>query len=159
WRALLEAGYLTKDDCLDFLTWLLRQLGRHLTAYDLVRFHHRGANYPDALLLDAVLKTAFSLVENYPDLCMPGPGESPQEAAKRRRRGRGLRQGWLHHRALEGLPVPDAPTSPGENARVLPCPRVPEEQLVTPATRSRRLYAGDPLVPGARLLAVLHESV
>src|SRR5262249_43460083 len=40
----------------DLLAHLLRLNGRHLSAYDLVTFHHRGANYPDALLLDEVLK-------------------------------------------------------------------------------------------------------
>jgi hypothetical protein len=43
--------------------------------------------------------------------------------------------------------VPDAPTSPGENARVLPPPlaRVPEEQILQPHRRSRKLFAGQPL--------------
>ncbi|HEV3078713.1 MAG TPA: hypothetical protein VGY66_03000, partial [Gemmataceae bacterium] len=39
------------EDYVDFLSYLLRQTARHLTAYDLITFHHRGANYPDALLL------------------------------------------------------------------------------------------------------------
>ncbi len=43
--------------------------------------------------------------------------------------------------------MPDLPTSPGENSRVLPPshPRVPEEQILQPSRRKRRLYAGDPL--------------
>ena len=53
---------------MDFLGWLLRQLGRHLTAYDLVVFHHRGANYPDALVLDAVLKAYLIRIERRPEL-------------------------------------------------------------------------------------------
>src|SRR5262245_18408218 len=49
--SLRQSDRISSADEADFLTWLLRQLGRHLTAFDLVRFHHRGANYPDALLL------------------------------------------------------------------------------------------------------------
>ena len=43
--------------------------------------------------------------------------------------------------------MPDAPTSPGENARVLPEPfvRVPQEQLDSPLRRERRLFAEKPL--------------
>src|SRR5262249_18788077 len=48
--------HISTGQTLDFLGSLLCQLSRHLTAYDLVTFHHRGANYPDALLLDAALK-------------------------------------------------------------------------------------------------------
>jgi len=118
----------------------LRQLGRHLTAYDLVTFHHRGANYPDALLLDAALKNYLSLSERQPDLLM---GDSRVSTLRRR----ALRQACLLRHVYEGHAVPDAPTSPGENARVLPPPhaRVPEEQILQPTTRRRRLYADDPL--------------
>jgi hypothetical protein len=59
--------------------------------------------------------------------------------------------------------VPDAPTSPGENARVLlpPYRRVPDEQLTNPARRTRRLYAGDPLAAhlGPRAGLVLQQSM
>ena len=37
-------GALRDDEVVDFLAHVLRQLCRHLTAYDLVTFHHRGAN-------------------------------------------------------------------------------------------------------------------
>ena len=57
---------------MDFLGWLLRQIGRHLTAYDLVTFHHRGANYPDALVLDAVLKAYLARIEREPELFLDG---------------------------------------------------------------------------------------
>src|SRR5262249_20344183 len=70
------------------------------------------------------------------------------EAGDRGRlRRRALRQGWLLRRHYEGHLVPDAPTSPGENARVLPPPhrRVPEEQILQVIQRTRRLYDGDPL--------------
>ncbi|MCI0460828.1 MAG: hypothetical protein L0Z62_28095 [Gemmataceae bacterium] len=138
---LVEQGYLTVEAQVDFLGYLLRQIGRHLTAYDLVTFHHFGANYPDALLLDAVLKTYLHLIERHPTL-FEGEGRA-------RVRRRALRQGWLLRRRYEGHLVPDAPTSPGENARVLPPPhtRVPEEQITMPHRRRRRLYDGDPL-PG-----------
>src|SRR5205807_1507834 len=51
-RELVAQGTLTIAEQTDALGGLLCQLGRHLTAYDLITFHHRGANYPDALLLD-----------------------------------------------------------------------------------------------------------
>jgi hypothetical protein len=140
---LVSRGHLTTAAQVDFLGYLLRHLGRHLTAYDLVTFHHRGANYPDALLLDAVLKAYLTLTEAHPGLFAPD-GEDTKTARLRRR---ALRQGWLLRRSYEGLPVPDAPTSPGENARVLPPPhqRVPDEQIYNPARRTRCLFAGDPL--------------
>src|SRR5206468_5012804 len=69
-EALRVQGHLTAAQQIDALGGLLRQLGRHLTAYDLVTFHHRGANYPDALLLDAALKNYLSLIERQRDLLM-----------------------------------------------------------------------------------------
>src|SRR5262249_5723310 len=91
---------------------------------------------PDALLLDALLKATFTLARRRPELFRSS-----------RLRRRGLRQGWLLRRRYEGLLVPDQPTSLGENQRVLPEPfhRVPEEQILQPHLRSRKLFAGDPL--------------
>jgi hypothetical protein len=146
-QALAEDGWITVAQQADFLSHLLRQLGRHLTAYDLVTFHHRGANYPDTLLLDAALKAYLGLIERQPELLLARAGESEPELTSRRLRRRGLRQGWLLRRWYEGHPVPDAPTSEGENARVLPPPfvRVPSEQILQPSTRGKRLFADDPL--------------
>jgi hypothetical protein len=141
--ALLEkAGTLGPAQVLDFEGHLLRQLARHLTAYDLVTFHHRGANYPDALLLDLVLKDYLARLELTPELFDGDAG---------RLRRRALRQAWVMRRLCEDLPVPDVPTSPGEHARVFPegYPRVSEEQLLQVGRRRRRLFAGDPL--GERL--------
>ena len=39
---LQENQLLAPTEVVDFLGYLLRQIGRHLTAYDLVTFHHRG---------------------------------------------------------------------------------------------------------------------
>src|SRR5262249_35041333 len=132
-QLLLERDYFSPADLVDFLSYLLRQLGRHLTAYDLVTFHHFGANYPDALLLDAVLKWYLELIEQHPTLfTSPRSAEAVEKPPRLRRRA--LRQGWLLRRTYEGHPVPDAPTSPGENARAWPPPheRVPEEQITNP---------------------------
>ncbi len=139
-RQLVEKAFLTAQQHVDFLGWLLRQLARHLTAYDLITFHHRGANYPDALLLDSALKEFLRLLELYPALF-----EGDDRPARLRRRA--LRLAWLHRRRYEGHAVPDAPTSPGENMRILPPPfeRVPEEQIFNPGKRQKRLYYGDPL--------------
>jgi len=144
---LVDGGALAVVEQVDYLGTLLRQLGRHLTAYDLVKFHHGGANYPDALLLDAVLQIYLNLAERYPELFRPRPAGPEGGERQKRLRRRALRQGWLLRRHYEGHPVPDAPTCPGENARVLPSPyvRVPEEQITQPTRRTRRLYAGDPL--------------
>lgn len=150
-RLLNERGYLDDEQVIDFLGSLLIQIGRHLTAYDLITFHHRGANYPDALLLDLVLKEYLNWLERRPELW------------EQQHRRRALRQGWLLRRQYEGHQVPDMPTSPGENNRVLPSshPRVPEEQLLEPAKRTRCLYMEDPLpaVPRGRLGALLAHSV
>jgi hypothetical protein len=140
---LVEGGHLGVAEQAEFLGYLLRQLTRHVTAYNLVTFHHRGANYPDALLLDLVLKEYLRLIERHAELF------AKREGRQGRLLRRALRQGYLLRRHYEGLLVPDAPTSPGENARVLPPPhqRVPLEQIVQVVKRTRRLYQGDPL-PG-----------
>lgn len=144
-RLLEEQGTLTAAEHVDFLSALLRQLVRHLTAYDLVVFHHRGANYPDALLLDAALREYLDLVERHPALFAP---TAPKEAITGRLRRRALRQALLLRCQYEGHDVPDAPTSPGENARVLPpsFPRVPDEQIADPSKRRRQLFTNDPLL-------------
>ena len=161
-KGLTEAGALSSADEVDFWGWLLRQLGRHLTAYDLVTFHYRGANYPDALLLDAVLKRYIHLIENHSDL-FQGEGQADDARRERRLRRALLRQGCLSRLYYQDHPVPDAPTSPGENARVLPSPhvRVPEDQLLSVPRRRKRLYAGEPITalvsPTAR--TILGKSI
>jgi hypothetical protein len=150
------------EQVVDFLSYLLRHIGRHLTAFDLVVFHHRGANYPDALLLDSVLKEYLTLLDRRPELLLEA-GEEDEDIRRRKRiRRRALRQGWPLRRRYEGHAVPDLPTSPGENMRVLPPshPRVPEEQITQPARRTRRLYADDPLLSRLhdRLAEILRQS-
>jgi hypothetical protein len=44
------------------------------TAYDLITFHHRGANYPDALLLDHVLKRIVQNADLGPELYLADVG-------------------------------------------------------------------------------------
>ncbi len=146
-RELDRRTVLSTEQRIDFLSYLLRHIGRHLTAYDLVVFHHRGANYPDALLLDAVLKEYLALIESRSELFAETVGDDETVRRRKRIRRCALRQGWLLRRRYEGHAVPDLPTSPGENMRVLPPshPRVPEEQITQPAQRTRRLYAEDPL--------------
>jgi hypothetical protein len=176
-RELMERERLGAETLVSFWGHVLRQLGRHLTAYDLVTFHHRGANYPDALLLDTAIKECLRLAEHWPaaflwspnvydaalrssldecvrlaEQCSPSLAEQvralneigPRHARHRRR---ALRHGLLFRRLYEGHLVPDAPTSPGENSRVLPTPhvRVPEEQITELSRRTRRLFEGDSL--------------
>jgi hypothetical protein len=149
-RLLEEGGHLTTEMHADFLSFVLRHLVRHLTAYDLVTFHHRGANYPDALLIDAALRAYLVLAEKHPDLFVPSATDSAEIGQRKRIRRRALRLGFLLRRQYDGHAVPDAPTSPGENVRVLPAPfaRLPEEQILDPTHRSRRLFAAEPLALG-----------
>lgn len=162
-QLLVDQNALTPEERIDFLSYLLRHLARHLTAYDLVTFHHQGANYPDMLLLDAVLKVYLEMMDQRPDLWLATGGEDEAQAAIKRLRRRASRMGWLLRRRYEDHPIPDAPTSPGENTRVLPPPyaRVPEEQILDPSKRTRRLFAGDPLDPHLGNFAgeVLRQSV
>ena len=147
----LVSKLLSPAEEIDLVGFLLRQLGRHLTAYDLVLFHYRGANYPDALLLDALLRRLVLRAAAAPELL------ADADAGRMRRRA--LRQGLLLRRRYEGHAVPDAPTSPGENARVLPEPfaRVADEQIEHPGRRRRLLFAQEPT---ARLVpAALKEAV
>lgn len=115
---------------LDALGYMLRHLARHLNAFDLVRFHNMGANYPDALMLDAVLRAFIALAEG-------------RDLSSLQRRA--LRQGWLARKRCEGLRVPDRPVSPGENARDVPGggEPVPAAQITEPAARTRRLFADE----------------
>jgi hypothetical protein len=130
---------------IDSWTFMLRQLCRHLSAYDLVTFHHRGANYPDALLLDAVLRCFVAM------------------ASHDKQSRRAFRHACLMRRHYEGHLVPDAPTSPGENARVMPPshPRVDESQLTQSIRRRRKLFADAPLATllDANALKLLEQSV
>jgi hypothetical protein len=115
-------------------------------------FHNFGANYPDALFLDVLLAAYLQLIKTHPGLFgTTSEGSSATADAKRLRR-RALRQACLLRGSYEGHPVPDAPTSMGENARVLPAEfiRVPEEQILHAARRSRRLFERQPL---SRLLS------
>ena len=118
--SLEKAGLFRTEQVVDFLSCLLRHLGRLLTAFDLVVFHHRGANYPDALLLDVVLKEYLAILERRPDLFLDAAGDDESGPRQNRIRRRALRQGWLPRRRYEGHAVPDLPTSPGENTRGVP---------------------------------------
>jgi hypothetical protein len=144
---------------LELLSYLLRHQVRHLTAYDLHVFHNRGANYPDALALDLWLWAYVQFVEKLLDKVEDQPAvDGPLQAPKKRRLRRALRQAWLVRQQLEGVLVPDHPTSPGENLRVLPgdLTRLPDEQVLQPDQRRKRLFQNDPaknlLQPTARRL-------
>ena len=150
--ALVERGWMPLPLLVDFHSSLLRLLCRHLTAYDLVTFHHRGANYPDALLLDLVFRRYLARIEQAPELF---------ETSRIRRRA--LRQAVVLRRRYEGHPVPEVPTSPGERMRVYPegMPRVSEEQILHPARRRAYLFHGEPTfgLLGPKALEVLAQSI
>jgi len=149
WLELLEQ--LARHEALgmatvvDMVGRMLRNLCRHLTAFDLTLFHNLGANYPDALFLDGLLKLYLRLAGSEPSLFVPTSTTTDTRRAMLRRRA--LRQACLLREHYEGHRVPDAPTSMGESARVLPPPliSVPAEQIAQPARRRKQLYAGEPL--------------
>jgi hypothetical protein len=162
--SLSEQSFFSAEHEIDFHSYLLRHVVRHLTAYDLITFHHQGANYPDALLLDAVLKTLLIRMEATPALFVQEANDDTAHATRKRIRRRALRQALLLRHFYDGFAVPDAPTSPGENQRILPPPhtRVPEEQILQADKRTRRLYADDPLRLGTdaqRILAMAFEEL
>jgi hypothetical protein len=131
----------------DVLSFMLRHLCRHLTAFDLTLFHNFGANYPDALFLDALLKDYLRSIESNAVFWLVQTDDTAALVHSKRCRRRALRQACLLRQKYEGHRVPDAPTSLGENLRVLPAPfaRVPEEQIAQVAKRQRILFQGDPL--------------
>jgi hypothetical protein len=120
----------------DFLSRLVLLIDRHLCAYDLVKFHHRGANYPDALLLDELWRQLLELLNEHPGLF-----EEMDDGAVRQRR-RAVRHAFLLRLEYAGHRVPDWPTSIGENARVMPAPfhPLPDEQIHAPQRRTRKLF-------------------
>ncbi len=142
-RTLVQLGAASLEDEVDLLCYVLRQIGRHLTAFDLVRFHHRGANYPDALLNEAITARLWSIVEESPALFRRSDDDSVGGIELKRLRRRAIRSGWLMMRQYRGHLVPDAPTSSGENARVLPdgSAAVPDSQILNVGDRQKRLFA------------------
>jgi hypothetical protein len=131
---------------IDIISYMLRHTVRHLTGFDLITFHNSGANYPDALMLDTLLRAYLELIARHPGQFEDRGDEDERQRRTKRRRRRALRQAWLIRKHYEGLPVPDAPTSPGENRRVLPEPfvRVPDEQIRQTGQRRRILFANNP---------------
>jgi hypothetical protein len=142
---LVALGYLAPRQSTDLLSYMLRHLVRHLTAFDLEQFHNLGANYPDALALDALLGAYLEQIERHADLFSPADPAADRDARESRVRRRALRQAWLIRLQYRGHLVPDVPTSPGENVRVLPEPfgRAPEEQIQNLSKRSRRIFDYD----------------
>jgi hypothetical protein len=150
-------------EIVDLLSIMLCSLARHLTAFDLITFHNQGANFPDALLNDSLLRADLQLVERHPDLFQRRNGDSQAVDRRKRLRRRGLRQGWLTRKEQEGLPVPDMPTSFGENRWVLPAPftRIPDEQIADPRRRRKKLFQGQPAerILSDRTRGVLEASI
>lgn len=147
----------------DVAGYMLRHLVRHLTAFDLRTFHNRGANYPDALLLDTLLKTCLELIHRDIGPFAAATSDDAAATAAKRRRRRALRQAWIVRKLCEGLKVPRTPTSPGDLQRVLPSELAgaAEEEVFDPAKRRKTLFAGDPierrLTPAVR--AVLEQGM
>lgn len=155
---LASDGEADAAQSIDTIGFMLRHLCRHLTAFDLSVFHNFGANYPDALFLDALLAAYLRLIDAHPGLFVATSDSPSATNDPQRMRRRALRQACLVRSIYEGHRVPDAPTSIGENARVLPAgfSRVPEEQILQAARRSRRLFEGRPL---AELLSEMGRRV
>ncbi len=141
-RQLVDDGGIAEVQFVDLVGFLLRQLVRHLNAFDLVMFHNQGANYPDALLLESLLREYVSQIDRRPTWFVDRSADSADQQRVKGVRRRAVRGAWAIRLRYAGHLVPDLPTSPGENARVLAgVPhRVPEEQLLRPAARRRRLF-------------------
>jgi len=144
---LAKQGALGPPVVIDILSYMLRHTVRHLTAFDLVTFHNAGANYPDALMLDTMLRVYCELLKQHRELFEDCSRDDERLRRTKRRRRRALRQAWLIRKQYEGLPVTDWPTSPGENLRVLPEPfvRLPDEQIRQPGQRRTMLFASEPV--------------
>jgi len=121
----------------DLCGFFVRQLCRHLNAYDLRRFHSYGANYPDAILIDGLLVLLVEWGIAHPELL---DGSAPAPIARRQ----ALLHAWLTRGGYEGLPVPEHPTTQGENLRMIPGrARLDEGQIVDPERRDKRLFQGE----------------
>jgi hypothetical protein len=139
--SLAKPERLGVESAIDLVGYMLRHLVRHLTAYDLHRFHSFGANYPDAVFLDQLLRRIVNWTVSEPTRFA---GMGPLAVLRRR----AVRMGWIARTHYEGLPVPDHPTSQGENRRVLPgMVAIPEEQITRPQSRSRKLFLDQPTAP------------
>lgn len=145
---------------IDFLSYVLRQLARHLTSYDLITFHHNGANYPDALFLDAAFSDYNQLIESHPDFFQTDSEDDAGAFRKKLLRRRALRQAWLLRHYYQGHAVPDVPTSPGETTRVLPeeFGRVHADQIHHGKRRRRKLYVHAEETMSATGLELLSQS-
>ncbi len=158
---LVELGHWGELERVDVFAFFLRQLFRHLTAFDLVTYHNQGANYPDALLLGAILNPLLACIERRPEWFLSQAGDLAELDRTKRLRRRALRGSWILARQYAGHRVPDLPTSPGENVRVLAGAsyQVPVEQLQRSAARRRQLFETNPLqAPGERVARVLRQS-
>lgn len=114
--------HIDRPAAIGAIGYMLRHLARHLNAFDLVRFHNRGANFPDALMLDALLRAFVPMLDDRPTT------------------RRALLHGWLARKRCEHLLVPAAPTSPGEAARLMPS----QPLAADPEHRTRRLFHDTP---------------
>src|SRR6185295_19050819 len=85
---LTETGFLTTEQLVDELGYMLRHLVRHLTAFDLIQFHNMGANFPDALMLESLLTAYLRQVERQTELFLSDDVMSAKPARQRRMRRR-----------------------------------------------------------------------
>ena len=146
----------------DLLSTMLVQLCRHLTAFDLTLFHNYGANYPDALFLDGLLKTCLHSSKLIPD-CSATIAMTTRRCFARN----------AHVTALCGGRLSCGSTQKGMPCRMLrrrwartppscrrPSPACPQEQITETHQRRKTLYAGESLEsllgPAAELL---HASI
>ncbi len=118
--AMLDAGRISAEQRLDLFCWVLRLVARHLTSFDLVEFHHRGANYPDALLIDELAGRLTQTLSKSLEFFLDLPTDDNQVRHRKRLRRRAIRQTWLLRRENAGRRVPPHPASPGDMLRVFP---------------------------------------
>ena len=149
---LVHVGLIAEQQWADLVSFMLRQLARHLNAFDLIVFHNRGANYPDALLLQSLLDVYLPMIDRHPEWFIDHVADAAHFAHAKAHPPPSAAAAVAIRLQYAGHPVPDVPTSPGENARVMadPALRVAAEQLLQVGARRRQLFTrGGQLPAGA----------
>ena len=119
------------------LPYYLRHLVRHLSAYDLKRFHGQGSNYPDALFMDKLLRITAQTA-----LITRSTG--PSDANKNKRIT--LLQALSMRKQLEGMVVPAEPMAPGEHSRIWSETQSADQTVVqSKSAQTITLFKDDPI--------------
>ena len=84
---MVRADMLGAAAVIDVISYCVAPSGAPLDGVRSERFHHLGANYPDALLLDAMFGEYIGLAARRPDLFLDETGADHSGGGRIRRRG------------------------------------------------------------------------